>query len=433
MERRHPMTSRARVRTVLAHREADRVPMDFGTTGVTGMHATCVAALRQHYGLSDDPVTVIEPYQMLGLVESDLRDALGIDTASVLPPNNMFGFRNENWKEWRAPWGQELLVPGAFITTPAPDGGLHIYAGGDTSALPSGHMPARGYFFDSVARQEPIDEDNLKLEDNLEEFAPFTESDVEHFRQAAQAAAASGKAVVATIGGTAFGDIALVPAPFLKHPRGVRGVEEWYVCVIEQPEFVRSIFEKQCQIALANLAKVAAVARDDIDVVFLCGTDFGTQISQFCSAETFREVYQPYYRAVNDWIHQHTSWKTMKHSCGAVRPLIPELIAAGFDILNPVQCSATGMEAVGLKKDFGDQVTFWGGGVDTQKTLPFGTPAQVREEVLRRCEIFSRGGGFVFNSIHNLQARTPAANLAAMFEAVREFNLSACKNTIEIV
>ena len=112
----------------------------------------------------------------------------------------------------------------------------------------------------------------------------------------------------------------------------------------------------------------------------------------------------------------------MKHTCGAVRPLIPDLIAAGFDILNPVQCSAAGMEPAGLKKDFGDQITFWGGGVDTQKTLPFGTPAQVREEVLSRCEIFSRGGGFVFNSIHNLQARTPVANLVAMFEAVREFN-----------
>ena len=417
-----PMNSRQRVRAALEHKQPDCVPMDFGSTAVTGMHVTCVAALRKHYSLPEHPVTVIEPYQMLGVVEPDLRDALGIDTTNVLPPVNMFGFRNDRWKPWRAPWGQELMVPGDFITTPAPDGGLHIYPGGDTSVPASGHLPATGYFFDTIIRQEPIDEDNLKVEDNLEEFARFTESDVAYFRETSQAAAGKGKAVVATIGGTAFGDIALVPGPFMKRPRGIRDVEEWYVAISERPEFVRAIFEKQCEIALANLAKVAVATGDNIDVVFLCGTDFGTQISQFCSVNTFREVYQPYYRAVNDWIHKNTKWKTMKHTCGAVRPLIPELIAAGFEVINPVQCSATGMEPMGLKKDFGDQITFWGGGVDTQKTLPFGSPAQVREEVLSRCEIFSPGGGFVFDSIHNLQARTPVANLVAMFEAVREFN-----------
>jgi len=422
MEKTQPMNSRRRVQTVLSHREADRVPIDFDATAVSGIHATCVAALRRHYGLPEHPVSITEPYQMLGEVEPDLRDALGIDTATVRPASNMFGIRNERWKSWRASWGQELLVPGDFVTRPAPDGGVYIYPGGDTSVPASGHLPATGYFFDAIVRQEPIDEDNLKVEDNLQEFAPFTEDDVLHFRKAAACAAASGKAVVATIGGTAFGDIGLVPATYLKRPRGIRDVEEWYVTVCERPDFVRSIFEKQCEIGLANLAKVAAVAHDDIDVLFVCGTDFGTQTTQFCSVKAFREVYQPFYQAVTEWTHKHTAWKTFKHTCGAVRPLMPELIASGFDIVNPVQCSATGMEPAGLKKDFGDQITFWGGGVDTQKTLPFGTPAQVRAEVLSRCEIFSRGGGFVFNAIHNLQARTPIANLVAMFEAVRDFN-----------
>ena len=422
MDKTHTMTSRQRVRTVLSHREADRVPVDFDGTAVSGMHATCVAALRQHYGLAGHPDPVTEPYQMLGAVEPDLQDALGIDTATVRPSSNMFGIRNERWKQWRAPWGQELLVPGDFVTKPSPDGGLFIYPGGDTSVPPSGHLPAKGYFFDAIIRQDPIDEDHLKVEDNLQEFVPFDEGEVAHFRNSAAAAAATGRAVVATIGGTAFGDIGLVPGTYLKHPRGIRDVEQWYVTVSESPDFVRSVFEKQCEIGLANLAKVAAVAHDDIDVLFICGTDFGTQTTQFCSAKAYREVYLPYYQAVTQWVHKHTAWKTMKHSCGAVRPLMPEFIASGFDILNPVQCSATGMEPAGLKKDFGDQVTFWGGGVDTQKTMPFGTPAQVREEVLSRCEIFSRGGGFVFNAIHNLQARTPVANLVAMFEAVREFN-----------
>jgi len=419
------MDSRKRIQTVLSHHAADRLPIDFGSTAVTGIHVTCVAALRDHFGLERHPVKVIEPYQMLGLVEPDLLDALGIDTSGIFPLKNLFGFRNENWKVWRAPWGQELQVPGNFITTPAPDGGALIYPEGDTSVPASGHMPAAGYFFDTIIRQEPFDEDRLNIADNLEEFVPISDEELRHFRDEAVALARAGRAVIATFGGTGFGDIALVPAPFLKRPRGIRDIEEWYVSVSIRSDFVRQIFERQCEIALANLEKIAAAVSDNVDVAFLCGADFGTQISQFCSAETFRELWKPFYKSINDWIHAHTPWKTLKHSCGAIRPLLLEMIEAGFDIVNPVQCSATGMEPRALKADFGERITFWGGCVDTQRTLPFGTPEQVREEVLARCEIFAPGGGFVFNSIHNLQAGTPIKNLVAMFDAVREFNGAA--------
>jgi uroporphyrinogen-III decarboxylase len=161
---------------------------------------------------------------------------------------------------------------------------------------------------------------------------------------------------------------------------------------------------------------------DLVQVVYICGTDFGTQTSAFCSVKTFNNLYAPYYKAVNDWIHQHTPWKTFKHSCGAVSKFIPAMVEAGFDILNPVQCSATGMEPEQLKANFGEQIVFWGGGVDTQKVLPFGKPEEVREQVLRRCEIFAPGGGFVFNTIHNIQACTPVENVVAMLNAVHEFN-----------
>jgi uroporphyrinogen-III decarboxylase len=125
---------------------------------------------------------------------------------------------------------------------------------------------------------------------------------------------------------------------------------------------------------------------------------------------------------MNDWIHAHTAWKTFKHTCGAITKFLPSLIDAGYDILNPVQCSAAGMDPIQLKADFGDQIVFWGGGVDTQHVLPFGTPAEVREQVLRRCEIFAPGGGFVFNAVHNVQARTPVENIVAMIDGVHEFN-----------
>ncbi len=238
-----------------------------------------------------------------------------------------------------------------------------------------------------------------------------------------EAAAATGRGVIASFGGAAFGDIALVPAPFLKDPRGIRDITEWYMSTRSRRDFIHRIFARQCEVALANLARIHARIGDAVDAVFLCGTDFGTQTSAFCSVPAFRELWLPYYAEVCGWIHAHTAWKCFKHSCGSVERFYPSFIEAGFDIINPVQCSAVGMEPEGLKaRKYGERLVFWGGGVDTQKTLPFGTPAEVREQVLRRCEIFAPGGGFVFNSIHNIQAGTPVENIAAMLDAVREFN-----------
>jgi len=416
------MTSKERVLAALNHRQPDRVPVDFGSTGVTGMHATCVAALRRHFGLENRPVKVHEPYQMLGLLEDDLQCALGLDVEGVFPRKTMFGFPNHGWKPWRMPGGLEVLVSEDFRVTLDAGGNTLIYPEGDTTVAPSGRMPRDGYFFDSIMRQPPIDEDRLNPDDNLEEFAPIADDEVEYFRQEAERASATGRAVMANFGGTAFGDIALVPGPFLKHPKGIRDVAEWYMATSNRREYIHRIFDRQCEIAIANLARIHTVVGELVDAVFLCGTDFGSQTSAFCSVKTFRELYFPYYRRLLGWIHGNTSWRCFKHSCGSVVRFLPSFIEAGFDILNPVQCSATGMGAEELKAHFGDRLTFWGGGVDTQRTLPFGSPEEVRKQVLERCEVFAAGGGFVFNSIHNLQAGTPAANIVAMFDAVGEFN-----------
>ncbi|NJL31763.1 MAG: methyltransferase, partial [Phycisphaerales bacterium] len=203
---------------------------------------------------------------------------------------------------------------------------------------------------------------------------------------------------------------------------GIRDIAEWYMSTAMRPDYVKAIFDKQVDIALGNMQRIADAVGDAIDVVVVCGTDFGTQASQFCSTGTFRDLWLPYYRKMNDWIHTHTQWKTFKHSCGAVEPLIEDFLDAGFDVLNPVQCSATGMDPQLLKEKYGQRLVFWGGGVDTQKTLPFGTPQEVREQVLQRCEVFGKQGGFVFNAIHNVQARTPTANIAAMLDALAQFN-----------
>jgi hypothetical protein len=415
------MTSRERLEAALNHRQPDRIPIDFNGTAVTGMHVKCVIGLREHYGLEERLVKVHEPYQMLGWIDDDLQTVLGIDVEGVYGPETMFGYRNENWTPWRMDDGTEVLMSGNFRTTKDQNGDTLVYPGGDRSAPPSGRLPKNGFFFDTIIRQEPIDDAKLDPADNLQEFGPIAEATLDHFEAASRRAGATGRGIIGSFGGTALGDIALVPAPGLKHPKGIRDVEEWYVSTLTRRPYVHKVFERQTEIAIGNLEKIHSRVGDQVQAVFTCGTDFGTQQSTFCSVAAFRELYMPYYKRVNDWVHRHTAWKTFKHSCGAVETLIPAFIESGFDILNPVQVSAAGMDARNLKEKYGRDIVFWGGGVDTQKTLAFGTPEQVRTEVLDRCDVFGQGGGFVFNSVHNIQANVPVRNVVAMFEAVREF------------
>ncbi|MBN2211816.1 MAG: hypothetical protein JW709_10520 [Sedimentisphaerales bacterium] len=411
---------RQRLQAALDHKPTDRACIDFGATAVTGMHVSCVAALRDYYGLESKPVKVVDPYQMLGEVDEELLDIMGVDVVGVWPLNTMFGFPMCDWRECRLPWGQVVLVPGGFKTTTDTDGSWLIYPEGDTTAPPSGRMPAKGFFFDSIMRQPPINEDALDPRDNMEEFQPMSKSELAYFTTEIRRAARSGRGVAATFGGTAFGDIALVPAPFLKHPKGIRDITEWYMSTAARQDYIHAVFEHQCTVALANLKKIHQAVGDLVDVVYVCGTDFGTQKSLFCSLNTYDNLYAPYYKRINDWIHQHTAWKTFKHCCGAIEPLMSHLIDSGFDIINPVQCSAAGMDSRRLKEKYGEQLVFWGGGIDTQRTLPFGKPEEVTRQVRQRIDIFNRNGGFVFTSIHNIQMNTPVENIVAMIETANE-------------
>jgi hypothetical protein len=416
------MTSRERLAATLNHQTPDRLCVDFGAGFQTGMGAGAVHRLRQAVlGQPDFRVKVIESYQMLGEIDEELRQALGLDVVGVHGPGTMFGFKNEGWKPFTMFDGTPVLVPEKFKVAPADEGGWWIYPEGDTAVPPSAWMPKGSYFFDSLNRQPPIDESKLDPADNCEEMGPMSEEDVRHFARTARHWYEHTTAgIYLTLPGTAFGDIALVPAPWMKAPKGIRGITEWYMATVAHRDYVRKVFEFQCASALKNIEWLAAAVGDRAQVAFVSGTDFGTQTSQFCSVRTYREMYKPFHKAVNDRIHQLTKWKTFIHSCGAVRPFIPDFIDAGFDVLNPVQCSATGMEPRLLKREFGRQLVFWGGGVDTQKTLPFGTPEDVYREVRERIDIFGEGGGYVFNGIHNLQSNVPTENLLALFRAVKD-------------
>ena len=415
------MTGRERVLKALNHKKADRVPVDLGGTFTSGAHVSVIAHLRQALGLDKpgEPVRVSEPGQMLGEVAADLRETLGIDVVNLPGPKNSFGFENADWKPWRTFDGTDVLVPGKFNTEPEPNGDILQYPQGDKTVPASARMPKGGFYFDAIVRQKPIDENKLNPADNLEEFGLVSDEDLKFYeKQANELYENTDLAIATALPGTAFGDIARVPAVGLKDPKGIRDIEEWYISTISRREYIKEVFAGQVEIAIKNLERMYQAVGNKVHVVFVDGADLAAQNTLFCGLETYRELYLPFSRKINDWIGANTEWKSMKHCCGGCEPLIEGFIEAGFDILNPVQTSARGMAPELLVEKYGDRIVFWGGGVDTQQTLPFGKPGEVRRQVAERVRIFSRKNGFVFNTIHNIQCNTPVENVLAMFEAL---------------
>ena len=418
------MNSRERIISALNFNEPDKLPVDFGGMPTTGIHVSMVYKLRQRFGLDKSltPVKVVEPYQMLGEIDNDLKYLLGVDSISITGKNNIFGFENEDWKEWKLWDGTPVLVPRLFNTVPNKNGGIFMYPQGDNNASPSAIMPCKGYYFDSINRQKKIDGINLNVEDNLEEFKIISDNDLSFIKEKVdEYYDKTDFFLTANLAASGFGDIALVPGPSLKDPKGIRDITEWYISTVARKNYVFQIFEKQCEIAIDNYNRIFKAIGNKIGVIFVSGTDFATQTGLFISKELYNSLYKPFHIKVNNWIHKNTKWKTLCHSCGAVEPLISAMIDAEFDILNPVQISANGMDPSYLKKKYGKSIVFWGGGVDTQKTLPFGTPKEVSEEVKRLVNIFNHDGGYVFNTIHNIQANTPIENLEALVNVIQGF------------
>jgi len=419
------MTSRERVRKAINHQEPDCIPFDLGSTSGTSIHVSAYAKLRKALGLKDQRVKVIDPYLMLAEVEMEVIKKLGIDTVALWLPTTRFGFRNENWKPWKLFDGTEVMVPGKFTTEEDSEGNIYLYPEGDPSASASARMPKGGYYFDIITRQDPINKTDLDPEEWARQtWSIISEEDLKYLEETANILYKNTDlSIVGSFIDAGFGCISRVPGPHIKHPKGIRDPKDWYEAHILYPNYIKGIFELQCEIAVKNLELVYQAVGDKVDVVVTSGTDFGTQDGTFISPDMFREFYKPYYQRVNDWIHQNTPWKVFLHTDGSITTLLDDFVEAGVDILNPVQCSAKNMDPRMLKGKYGDKLVFWGGGVDTQKTLPFGSPDEVRKEVVERCHVFGKGGGYVFSAIHNIQPDVPIDNLIAMLRAFQESRL----------
>jgi len=378
------MSSRERIRATLDHREPDRIPFDLGGSRMTGIHVRAYAGLRDALGLPPVEIRVGDLTQQLAEVDTDVIDLLGCDVR-VIGPRQASGYRREmveadGYVSFRDEWGAGRRMPldgGMYFDTfGSPLGGEVDAAAIDAFPWPDPADPARYAGLAATARRI-VDEE--------------------------------GRAVLigSICGGLSEGLFKM------------RGFEDGYMDLAAEPDRARQVMEKILEIKLAYWDRALAELGDAVDVIGEAD-DLGGQDRTLFAPATYRALVKPLQRELFSFIHSRTSARVFFHSCGAVRDLIPDLIEIGVDILNPVQVSAAGMDSAELKREFGRDIVFWGGGVDTQRVLGGGTPDGVRVEVRRRIADLRAGGGFVFAAVHNVQPNVPPENLVAMWETWRE-------------
>lgn len=408
------MNSRDRVMAAINHQEPDRIPVDIGGSLVSGIMAGALTRLRQHLGIHDSPVKVYDCFQMLGEVSLDLVERFDLDVLPIEPDYIVWDFlRSRNHKPWTLFDGTEVLMPGSFEVEFSPEGHWLLHEGCDPDQPVVARMPKDGFYFDTIKvtgwdmQYEPPTLEDLRKEGwhrVREDTLRVLQDKAQMFRRSAP-----DKALVMTD----WNQGSLGPA-------AVGSVPEWLAILVSEPEYVADLFALATEIALDNLKLYWEALGDTIDVIHIDGHDFGSQNRELFSPRLFRQYHVPAYKVQCDWIHQHTPWKTAKHCCGSIPHLIGPMSEAGIDILNPVQTSATGMDPQWLKDTFGDRITFWGGGVDTQRVLPFGTPDEVYRHVVERARILGPGGGFIWAAVHNIQYNVPPENIVAALQAVRD-------------
>lgn len=382
------MNSRERLLTALDHREPDRVPFDLGSTQVTGIHVLAYQRLREYMGLPPVEMQVCDAIQQLALPDQDLIERLGVDVRGLFPLNS------HNW---------------GIINKDEGDAWEYT----DEWGITHRRLKPDGLYYSIV--RSPLDRPSLTLGDIRAHQWPAT-GDPKRiaglYEQAAQHRA-QGKAVM----------IKGVLAGIFEMTQRVRGMESCLADMVLNEALACAMFDRMLELKLAFWEMALPRLSGVVDVVSEAD-DYGTQTSQLISPRMFRQLLKPRLKVLFARIKQLAPGvRLFFHSCGNVRPLLPDFIELGIDILNPVHVRASGMEPAALKRDFGKDISFWGGGVDTQEVLPFGTPQQVKDDVKRNVEALAPGGGYVFSTVHNIQADVPPRNIVAMWEAVQELGM----------
>jgi uroporphyrinogen decarboxylase len=407
------MTSQERVLASLNHCQPDRVPIDLSAHRSSGIAAIAYPKVRAALGLPPRTIYVYDPVQQLALIDDDVLERFGVDTTEI---GRGFCHDEKWWADWTLPDGTPCKMP--VWSQPERDGTQWVVR------APSGRIMAR-----MPELSVTFDQAYWPFLDGNEDLSKIQELFPEHMwsgmpsppgpsisgfdELATGVRALRAKTSRAIIGG--FGGNLLEMGQF--HYR----MDNFLVMLAGEPQRAHRFLDALVEVHMARLEKFLGAVGDSIDIIGF-GDDLGAQNSPQISPKMYREFFKPRHAMMWARAKQLANVKVMLHCCGAVRPLLPELIDAGLDAINPVQISCRGMEAEALKKDFGKDLCFWGGGCDTQSILPNATPAEVREHVLHQCEVLSPGGGFVFQQVHNIMANVPAQNIVAMYDAVKEFN-----------
>lgn len=378
------MDSRKRVLTSLNHKEPDRIPFDLGSTQVTGIHVVAYRNLRAALGLPPVEPELCDTIQQLAALDNDVIDRLGVDVRGLFPLNS------HNWNIRMADIGEYWEYVDEWGVThhrPQPDGLYYSMVRSPLSGPGVTVQDVRSYPWPNTGDPQRI----------------------AGLREHALAFRSQGRAVV----------IKGVLAGVFEMSQRVRGMETLLMDMAADEALAGAFFDKMVELKLAFWEMALPPLADVVDVISEAD-DYGTQVSQLISPRMFRKLLKPRLAVLFKRIKALApNAKLFFHSCGNVRPLLPDFIELGVDILNPVHVRATGMNPVELKRDFGSDICFWGGGVDTQGVLPSGTPAEVKDDVRRNVDALAPGGGFVFNTIHNIQADVPPQNIVAMWEALQ--------------
>ncbi|MGC9004155.1 MAG: uroporphyrinogen decarboxylase family protein [bacterium] len=399
------MTSRERVLTALKHKEPDVIPWDLGGMRSTGIMAIAYAKLRKALKLPLDGIKVYDVGQQLAWVDEDIRrifpiDVVALDTEKVLA-DYFWG-----WKPYKLPddEGTQALIPANYNIKEEEDGSRVIYDGDK----PVSKMPAGGYYFDSI--YYPLA--NVSSPKDIEkwEMGTLSEEMLSALRREAKNLYENTDyAIMGSFGGN-----------IVEGGQALMGWENFMSALLLNRELVEALINKMVEGHLRNLELYLNAVGDYIQIIQM-GDDLGTQSGPALSPRLYKELIFPAHKKIYDFVHRKAPHIfVFLHSCGGIYELIPYLIEAGVDILNPVQTSAVNMEPERLKKEFGKDLVFWGGGCDTQRVLPFAEPEEVRKHIKERINIFSKGGGFVFCQIHNIQANVPVENIIALLETVAE-------------
>ena len=382
------MNSRERVLLALNHREPDRVPFDMGGTVVTGINVKAYQALRDYLELPRIKPTVVDIVQQLAQVDNDVMDRLGVDVSNISPRSSA-SFQIEI---------REM------------EGGKHTYFYDEYGI--GWRMPKiGGLYYDMFDHPLSGDID----ESDVESYILPDPTDPARFtgiREAAERVIKEEQRAV-IVGNLSAGIFELY--------LWTRGFQRGYSDLIGNPALVQKILRRYLDMQLAYWEKMFAVLGDMIDVVQMAD-DFAGQNDMLISPGLYRKYLKPLHKQLFDFVHSRSSAKVFLHSCGSIRKVIPDLIEIGLDIINPVQVSAAGMDSAELKREYGKDLTFWGGGVDTQRTFDGShTPEEVREDVKRRVTDLMPGGGFVFATVHNIQGNVPPENIIAMWETLHKY------------